>query len=64
VKRAREKSLSFYPANTGTNFINDYSWGSFKVHEKVWMEKYFDAFLAYSHKKPMDSPSILGKKIC
>jgi hypothetical protein len=47
VKRAREKSLSFYPANTGTNFINDYSWGSFKVHEKVWMEKYFDALLAY-----------------
>src|SRR3954453_2351073 len=28
-----------------TSFVNEYSWGSFKGNEDVWMEKYFDAFL-------------------
>ena len=30
---------------TPTSFVVDYSWGSFKGSEDVWMEKYFDAFL-------------------
>ncbi len=30
---------------SSTNFVNDYSWGSFKGSEDAWLEKYFDAFL-------------------
>lgn len=34
---------------TPTSFVNDYQWGSFKGNEKVWMEKYFDAFLYFAN---------------
>jgi len=30
---------------TPTSFVNEYSFGSFKGDEDLWMEKYFDAFL-------------------
>ncbi len=30
---------------TPTSLVVDYSWGSFKGNENLWMEKYFDAFL-------------------
>ncbi len=34
---------------TPYNFINEYSWGSFKGDEDLWMEKYFDGFLYYAN---------------
>lgn len=34
---------------TAYNFINEYSWGSFKGNEDLWMEKYFDGFLYYDN---------------
>jgi len=34
---------------TPTSFVNDYSWGSFKGNQDVWMEKYFDAFLYFAN---------------
>jgi hypothetical protein len=34
---------------TPYNFINEYSWGSFKGDEDLWMEKYFDGFLHYAN---------------
>ena len=30
---------------TPTSFVNVYNWGDFKGDRRVWMEKYFDAFL-------------------
>ena len=39
------RSYSTRARITPTSFINEYSWGSFKGNEDVWMEKYFDAFL-------------------
>jgi hypothetical protein len=42
---AELRSYSTRARITATSFINDYSWGRFKGDEKVWMEKYFDAFL-------------------
>ena len=39
------RSCSTRARITPTCFVNDYSWGSFKGDEDVWMEKYFDAFL-------------------
>lgn len=34
---------------TPYSFINEYSWGSFKGDEDLWMEKYFDGFLYYAN---------------
>lgn len=34
---------------TPYNFINEYSWGSFKGDEDLWMEKYFDGFIYYAN---------------
>ena len=34
---------------TPYTFINEYSWGSFKGDEDLWMEKYFDGFLYYAN---------------
>lgn len=31
------------------SFTNEYSWGSFKGNEDLWMEKYFDGFLYYAN---------------
>jgi hypothetical protein len=42
---AELRSYSTRARITAMSFINDYSWGRFKGDEKVWMEKYFDAFL-------------------
>ncbi len=39
------RSYSTRARITATSFVNEYSWGSFKGNEDVWMEKYFDAFL-------------------
>ena len=30
---------------TSTRFVNEYQWGDFKGDPRVWIEKYFDAFL-------------------
>jgi len=34
---------------TPYSFINEYSWGSFKGDEDLWMEQYFDGFLYYAN---------------
>ncbi|MCE2983223.1 MAG: hypothetical protein LW832_06620 [Parachlamydia sp.] len=34
---------------TPYSFVNEYSWGSFKGDEDLWMEKYFDIFLYYAN---------------
>lgn len=34
---------------TPYSFTNEYSWGSFKGDEDLWMEKYFDGFLYYAN---------------
>jgi len=39
------RSYSTRARITPTSFVIDYSWGSFKGNEDVWMENYFDAFL-------------------
>jgi hypothetical protein len=39
------RSLSSRADITTHSFINEYSWGSFKGDEDLWMEKYFDGFL-------------------
>jgi len=31
------------------SFTNEYSWGSFKGDENLWMERYFDGFLYYAN---------------
>lgn len=45
------------------SFTNDYSWGSFKGDEDLWMEKYFDGFLYYAnwgtHILKLRVPSVL-----
>lgn len=34
---------------TPYSFTNEYSWGSFKGDEDLWMEKYFDGFIYYAN---------------
>ncbi len=46
---AELRSYSTRARISATSFVNDYSWGGFKGDEKVWMEKYFDAFLYFAN---------------
>ena len=39
------RSYSTRAAITSTRFANEYHWGDFKGDPRVWIEKYFDAFL-------------------
>ena len=34
---------------TSTRFVNHYEWGDLKGDPRVWMERYFDAFLYVSN---------------
>ncbi len=43
------RRFSSRAAITPYSFINDYSWGSFKGDEDLWMNKYFDGFLYYAN---------------
>jgi hypothetical protein len=43
------RSFSSRADITAHSFINEYSWGSFKGDEDLWMEKYFDGFLYYAN---------------
>jgi hypothetical protein len=43
------RSFSSRADITPYSFKNEYSWGSFKGDEDLWMEKYFDGFLYYAN---------------
>lgn len=43
------RSFSTRADITPYSFTNEYSWGSFKGNEDLWMEKYFDGFLYYAN---------------
>lgn len=43
------RSFSTRADITPNSFVNEYSWGSFKGDEDLWMEKYFDGFLYYAN---------------
>lgn len=43
------RSFSTRADITPNRFVNEYSWGSFKGDEDLWMEKYFDEFLHYAN---------------
>lgn len=43
------RSFSTRAEITPNSFVNEYSWGSFKGDEDLWMEKYFDGFLYYAN---------------
>jgi hypothetical protein len=43
------RSFSSRADITSCSFRNEYSWGSFKGNEDLWMEKYFDGFLYYAN---------------
>ncbi|MEV6636800.1 hypothetical protein AB0M54_39305 [Actinoplanes sp. NPDC051470] len=46
VKQQGElRALSTRARISSSSFVNDYQWGDLKGDPRVWMEKYFDAFL-------------------
>ena len=46
VKQQGElRALSTRARISSSSFVNDYQWGDLKGDPRLWMEKYFDAFL-------------------
>ena len=48
-ERQELRAVSSRAIITSTRFTNHYEWGSFKGDPRVWMERYFDAFLYFAN---------------
>jgi hypothetical protein len=51
TKRQRQelRAVSSRAMITATRFTNHYEWGNFKSDPRVWMKRYFDAFLYFAN---------------